>query len=302
MKIQKVRELAGHAGPIYRMCFGRTKNHLLTASGDCFIAEWNFELGTASPFSIKLENPCIALLYLQQHNLLVCGTITGGMHVVNLLLKKEEKLLQVHEDGLFALCYVEEENWVIAGGGQGFISVWNAETWDLMRHFKVAQGKIRHIRKDGERIFVSSADGTIRILDLPWLNLLETIVAHEGGALCTIDHPTKPVIISGGKDGYLRLWHRDDFRLVMEIPAHNFGIYDLSISPDRSLLASASRDKSVKIWNLSDFAPLAKITRPNFEAHTHSVNTLLWNENPNLLLTAGDDRKIKCWNISREIP
>ncbi|MDP4826346.1 MAG: WD40 repeat domain-containing protein [Flavobacteriales bacterium] len=298
MKIEKIRELSGHAGPIYRMCFGRSENHLLTASGDCFVAEWDFNLGVASPFSIKLEHPCIALLYLQEQNTLICGTITGGMHVVNLNLKKEEKLLQVHEDGLFALCYIEEEKWVIAGGGQGFISVWNAETWELVRHFKVAQGKIRHIRKAKDRVIVSSADGTVRILDLPWLNILETIEAHEGGALCTIDHPSKPVMISGGKDGYLRLWHSNDSRLLMEIPAHNFGIYDLVISPDKSLLASASRDKSVKIWGLNDLSPLDKIARPKYEAHTHSVNTLLWNDNPELLISAGDDRKIKCWKIS----
>lgn len=301
-KIEKIRELAGHAGPIYRMCMGRSLNHVLTASGDHFIAEWNYVEGLPSPFSIKLDQPCLSLLFIPKTNMLICGTSTGGMHVINLSTKKEEKLLQVHENGVFALCFVEEEDWVIAGGGQGFITVWNSTTWELIRHFKVADGKIRHITRIGQQVVISAGDGTLRMLDLPWLNILHTIEAHSEGALCTIEHPSKPVIISAGKDGFLRLWHRDDFRMIMEIPAHNFAIYDLVVSPCKTMLASASRDKSVKIWHLSDMSPMAKIARPQFEAHTHSVNTLVWTDDPNMLLTSGDDRKIKCWKITREIP
>ncbi|MFM1932679.1 MAG: hypothetical protein RL226_1982 [Bacteroidota bacterium] len=290
--------MSGHAGPIYQLHRGRTADHVLTISGDHFVAEWNIASGVASPFSVKLEHPGLCLWCSKDASYMACGTLAGGLHIINLREKKEEHLFKVHTQGVFALLEVADENWLIAGGGDGFLSVWEIGTWRLVRHFKVVDAKIRTLLVVDDRLHVGAGDGSITMLDLPWLNILNTFYAHEGGTYSLTAHPQKPVLISGGKDGLLKLWRRADHSLLMEIPAHNFSIYSMAVSPDQRLLATGSRDKTIKLWDLSSMDFLARIERPEYAAHTHSINSLLWLPETNQLISAGDDRKIKVWIIA----
>jgi len=80
--------------------------------------------------------------------------------------------------------------------------------------------------------------------------------------------------------------------LVKSIPAHNWAIYDIVFNPDATLFATASRDKTIKIWDAITYQLLKRITKENLNAHTYSVNKLLWSTYNNYLVSAGDDRTI----------
>ncbi|MCH2198759.1 MAG: hypothetical protein MK081_08235 [Flavobacteriales bacterium] len=296
MNVRKSKELAGHAGPIYDLFTGRSKGHVLTASGDKFIAEWNLDEGVASPFSVKLEEAVFSGYFHEDKQLLLAGTASGNLHVIDLQANKELRNLAVHKKGVFSMIHIPQENWFIIGGGDGFLSVWDDQQFELIRHFKVSDFKIRSLSLVDEQLAVTSGDGFIRIFDLPWLNEQHAINAHEGGAYCAVKHPNKPVLISGGKDAHLRFWHLEDFSEIRNIPAHNFGIYQIKFSPDGKKALSASRDKTLKLWNSDDFGLIERIDRPKYPAHTHSINSILWLDN-NQFISAGDDRKIKLWGI-----
>nr|MDQ3100792.1 hypothetical protein [Bacteroidota bacterium] len=108
-------------------------------------------------------------------------------------------------------------------------------------------------------------------------------------------HPAKPVLISGGKDGYLRFWRTDqDHQLTREIAAHKGGIYRILFNDDGSLCATCSRDRTIKIWNANSFEPLHRLDRVA-GGHTHSVNSILWIDD--LLISASDDRTLIAWPI-----
>jgi WD40 repeat protein len=304
VKIDKIQELRGHSGPIYALLEGRKAGFVLTASGDRFIAEWNLtglnENKEAEPskFSIQLEQPCFSTLYLEEEGFLLAGNSEGGIHVIDLSEGKEARLLKVHEKGVFAFCHIPEENMIIAGGGNGFLSAWEIGTWKLLRHFQISSSKVRSLLYTDNQVFVGSGDGFLRVFDLPWLNETHTISGHEGGIYSFAKHPDKPILISGGKDAFLRFWKTDTLERIREIPAHNFGIYSIVFAPDGKHAATASRDKTIKIWDAQTFDSPMRIERPEFSAHTHSVNTLVWLKEPNLLVSAGDDRRLNIWKIT----
>ncbi len=305
IKIEKIQELRGHSGPIYALLEGRKAGFVLSVSGDHFIAEWNLtgltkgEEAAPSKFSIQLESPCFSALYLENEGFFLAGNSDGGIHIIDLTQKIEARLLKVHEKGVFAFCHIPEENMVIAGGGNGFLSVWEVGTWKLLRHFQVTSSKIRSLLYTENQLFVGSGDGYLRVFDLPWLNELHTISAHEGGIYSFAKHPSKPVLISGGKDAFLRFWKTDTLECIREIPAHNFGIYDIVFDPSGELAATASRDKTIKIWDANTFDAPMRIDRPKFTSHTHSVNALAWLKEPAVLVSAGDDRRINLWSITK---
>jgi WD40 repeat protein len=294
----KKREMAGHSGPVYAICEGRTSGMLLSASGDRFIAEWDWKTGLSSPFSVKLNAPCFAIACNINDQLLMVGTGEGNLHVIDLANKQELHNFKVHTQGIFSIVLIAEENLIVVAGGDGYLSVWEPVTWKLLRHFKVSDFKLRALHVFESTLWVGTSDGSLHRFDLPWLNELERINAHEGGCYCITHHPTKPLLITGGKDGHLRFWHFDaNIRPFRAIPAHNFGIYALAFSPNGRWAVSASRDKSLKVWDASSFDPLVKIVRPKVPAHTHSVNQVMW-MNEHTFVSTGDDRKLIVWEVT----
>lgn len=295
--VKKQFELSGHAGPVYGFSEGRTYGSLLTASGDRFIAEWDLEQATASPFSVKMEEAVFTVHCMIEKQLMLAGTGNGHLHIIDLAAGKEVKNLKVHTKGVFCILPVPEENLILVAGGDGFLSVWEPGSWKLLRHFQISTSKLREIKYINNHVFVGGSDGYIRVFDLPWLNELHRFEAHEEGTYTIQKHPRKPLLVTGGKDGHIRFWHlNENFRPVLAIPAHNYGIYSIVFSPDGRFAASASRDKSIKIWDAELFEPQARLIRPTYPMHTHSVNWLWWHPN-GLLISGGDDRKIMAWNI-----
>ncbi len=299
IKVEKKYEFARHAGPVYRLCKGRSEQTFLSASGDRFIAEWHPETGEPSPFSVKLEDPCFAVNCLIEQHLLLVGTQGGNLHVIDLAAKQEIHNFKVHSKGIFAIEHIKGEHLIAVAGGDGFLSVWDIRTWKLVRHFAVSDEKLRSLTVIKDRLLVTTSGGELIVFDTPWLNELHRILAHEGGCYCVAEHPTKPLWVSGGKDGHLRFWHRDDIRPVRAIPAHNFGIYRIAFNTNGTIAASASRDKTVKFWNADSFDPVGRIERPAQPGHTHSVNDVMWLDERRIV-TAGDDRRIILWEIDLE--
>lgn len=299
-KFIKIGETKGHTGPIYDASLGKSKDSIFTCSGDRFLAEWDLKTMSASPFSVRLEQPCFAIEHDQERNLLLLGNSLGGIHLIDLKASKELRLLQVHEKGVFSFLRVKNQDdkvLLLSGGGAGKLQVWEYPEMNLHRTIVMAPSKIRCIEalEDG-KIFVGQSNGMATIMDDVFFNTLAEWKAHEGGVFSLLNHPKKKVLISGGKDGHLRLWKKDNFEEVLAIPAHNFGIYDLKLVKNKYLV-SASRDKTLALWDVDSMDLLHRARRPQINMHTHSINTLVWNEELEVLVSAGDDRRIIFWKI-----
>src|SRR5690606_32205554 len=205
-----------------------------------------------------------------------------------------------HVKGIFAITELPDGRLVIAAG-DGTISVWTLDAnsrFSLQRKIPLSNDKVRGLALDpsGQMLAVACGDGSIHILNAADLNEQHTLPGHDIGANSLAWHPSKPVLVTGGKDGHLRLWRSDDgFRPLHAFPAHKDTLYAIAFSPDGHHLASASRDKSAKLWDAGTFDPLRKLDR-SAGGHGYSVNALLW-AGPHSLLTASDDKAIVQWNV-----
>ncbi len=299
-KFIKIGETKGHTGPIYDTSLGKSQNSIFTCSGDRFLAEWDLKTMTASPFSVRLEQPCFAIEHHREAGLLLLGNSLGGIHLIDLKASKELRLLQAHEKGVFSFLRWRNQDGkelLLSGGGAGKLQVWNYPEMSLYRTIVMSPSKIRCIEalEDG-RIFIGQSNGMATVMDDVFFNTHHEWQAHEGGVFSMLHHPKKKIIITGGKDGHLRLWKKDGFDEVLAIPAHNFGIYDLQLVKNKYLV-SASRDKTLTLWDISSMDLLHRARRPQMHTHTHSINTLIWNNELEILVSAGDDRRIIFWKI-----
>jgi len=292
--VKHVATLTGHSGCVYAMDKGISEQTVYTGGSDRFIALWNLETLQAENFSASLPAPVYAICNIPEKKLLLAGTTTGSIHIIDLEKREEIRILQHHTAPIFDIKYSFKTNCFYTAGGDGNFAVCSLDTLSLIKIKKLSNQKVRGIdfNYTTSEIAVALGDCNILVFDLHTLNHKKDFIAHQFAANVVRYSPDGKFLLTGGKDAHLNIWQVGSYKLVQSIPAHNWAIYDIVFNPDATLFATASRDKTIKIWDAKTYQLLKRITKENFEAHTHSVNKLLWSTYHNYLVSVGDDRMV----------
>lgn len=297
MTISKTFAYNGHEGSVYTLETGNEQGTFYSGGGDKVVSLWH--LRSETPTGIVATTSviyCIRLLKDKQQ--LVIGVSGGGFHVVDILQKKELRFIVHHVNGVFDIAYLSKQNKIVTAGADGKIALWSAEDFTLLKSFSLCNGKIRSLALNADETLLAAGcgDGHIRVFSTDAFEMIKDIPAHTESTNSVAFHPDGKRLISGGKDAHLRSWSLDSFEMLSEVPAHNYAIYSIVFSPDKKLMVTASRDKTLKLWNSDDLSFINRIDKLRFDAHSHSVNKVLWLE-ADALISAGDDRKIFQWKV-----
>jgi WD40 repeat protein len=116
---------------------------------------------------------------------------------------------------------------------------------------------------------------------------VNSILAHQGGALAVDLSKNGKWIASGGTDRTVRLWKRDG-TLVHTLP-HNATLHGVQFSPDSQRVAAAGLDGVVRLWSV-DGTPLATM-----KGHTAPVWGVAFSPDGQIIASASADRTINLW-------
>ena len=305
--VKHIATLTGHSGCIYAMDKGFSEKTIFTGGSDRYIALWNLETLQAEKFSAALPAAIYAICHIPEKNILLAGTTTGAIHILDLDKKEEIKILQHHRGPVFDIQYSLKTNCFYTVGGDGNFAVCSLDTLSLLKMKNLSYDKARSIAFNDatSEIAVALGDSNVLIFDLLTLEYKNDFIAHQlgkkiVGANIVRYSPDGKFLLTGGRDAHLNIWSVENYELIKSIPAHNWAIYDIVFSPDATLFATASRDKTVKIWDAKTYQILNRITKLNFEAHTHSVNKLIWSTYRNYLVSVGDDKMVMIREVNRK--
>ena len=307
VEVAHIATLTGHSGCVYAMDRGFSEHTIFTGGSDRYIALWNLETLKAEKFSAALPSPIYTICHIPEKNILLAGTTTGSIHILDLNKKKEIKILQHHRGPVFDIQYSLKTNCFYTAGGDGNLAVCSLDTLSLLKMKKLSYDKARSIAFNyvTSEIAVALGDSNVLIFDLLTLEYKNDFIAHQVGekvvgANVVRYSPDGKFLLTGGRDAHLNIWSVENYELIKSIPAHNWAIYDITFNPDATLFATASRDKTIKIWDAKTYQVLKRITKLNFEAHTHSVNKLIWSTYRNYLVSVGDDKMVMIREVNRK--
>lgn len=288
---------SGHRGGVYALAKD-PQGSFLSVGSDGTVVCWRPDQGTVGTAVAQLPRPVFSLA--QRGSVVVAGLDDGSLHVLDTAARSETRNMTLHAKGVFACCWTDDGSRLLSIGGEGSRAVWHWPNMELVRQIPLSDAKLRGVAvsPDGHWLAISASDGRVHVLDTAHHNELITLDAHAGGAYGLAFHPTKPVLLTGGRDGKLCAWKMEgQWTRVLEVAAHQGSIYSMVFSPDGSRLATASRDKTIKVWDAASLAPLMKLDRST-GGHTHSVNALAWLDDRSLV-SAGDDKRVLQWSLGR---
>lgn len=144
----------------------------------------------------------------------------GKLIIRNYKTKQIVKTFEIGNDQkhpIRAAKFIARKKWVVCGGDDMIIRVFNYNTGEMEAEFE----------------------------------------AHEDFIRCIAVHPTKPYILTCSDDVKIKLWDWEQgWQNVRVFEGHNHYIMQVVFSPkDPNIFASASLDKSVKVWNINKPVP-----------------------------------------------
>jgi len=131
----------------------------------------------------------------------------------------------------------------------------------------------------------------------PSLELVQTLVGHDGPVFCVTVSPSGFHIASGGRDKKVMIWSESgeggDWARVQVLEDHTDWIWAVCFSPDGKQLATGSEDKLIKTYSFNEGNAILAHT---LEGHTEFVRSLSFSPDCKLLCSGSWDKSIKFWN------
>lgn len=285
--VNTLKILTGHTSAVYALA-PSGDGGFYSAGGDGMVVKWP-ENGSDGVLFARIPDNVYSLFFSFQRNSLFAGTRSGDLFEIN--VAGQVRRLQAHHHGLYAMA--ENNGKLITTGGDGKLIIWNAAL-EIEKIVQVSEKSCRGLFHGENHWWTGSSDFMIRKYNQQF-ELMSVSEGHSGSVFTIAGLPDGR-IVSGGRDAVLRIWSQSG-ELLETISAHLLHIHDIQLSPDCGLLATSGMDKTIKIWNPQNMELLKVIDAGKMEAHTSSVNKLLWLKN-NVLVSAGDDRKVMVFELN----
>lgn len=273
-----------HDAPIYALSGNSTQ--LYTAGSDRLIRRWHWPNGQQDAFNVQHTHSPMALACIGDKTLAV-GYLNGDIYLIDTPTKTVLFHDTLSGDSAVSFYFDKTLNCLLIGTANGMLSALDLTSKQWLYEDRVATGKIRKILAlhQPSKVCFSSQSGEIGYFDVHRGVLVHSFMAHGLGANGLVVR--NGLMLSGGKDGFLRLWDPESCALIHEIPAHKGVIYDLLAFED--CWVSGSRDKSIKVWDRVSLKPIQKLS-----LHRQSVNALL-QQNEHSFVSVSDDKKMAYW-------
>lgn len=173
------------------------------------------------------------------------------------------KTFRGHTDGV--MCLQFDDSFLITGGYDNTIKVWNIETGECLRTLTGHALCVRALHFDEAKLISGSMDRTLKIWNYHTGQCIRTLQGHTDGVV-TLDFDSR-ILASGSVDATIKIWNFATGE-CSTLKGHCDLVNKVQIYK-KKLLVSASDDATVKLWDIASRTCLR-----TFNGHVRQVQCL----------------------------
>jgi WD40 repeat protein len=162
-------------------------------------------------------------------------------------------VLEGHTDIVTSVAITPDEKYVITGGADKTVRLWDATTGKEIRQFTGHTGKVTGVAtisdEDGTYIFSSSDDGTVREWDLEKGTEIGQLIGHTGPV--TSVRSNGVIVVTTGADKTVRVWDAFKRTQYKVLTGHSDVVTCADISYGGRFVATGSLDKTARLWDVT---------------------------------------------------
>ncbi|KNC96819.1 snoRNA-binding rRNA-processing protein PWP2 [Spizellomyces punctatus DAOM BR117] len=204
---------------------------------------------------------------------------------------------QGHHHEMSCLSYSQDGQFVITGGDDGKVKLWNTQTGFCFVTFTEHSAGVTAVEfaKQGQIVFSASLDGTVRAFDLIRYRNFRTFTTPTPVQFsCLAVDPSGEVVCAGSSDTFeIFVWSVQTGKLLDILTGHEGPVSHLTFSPSEGILASGSWDKTVRMWDV-----FGKDRAQEAMEHQAEVISIAYRPDGKVLAASTLDGQVSLWNVN----
>ena len=168
-----------------------------------------------------------------------------------------------HEGQVRSVAVTPDGHYLISGGLDGTVGLWELETGQEVRLFTGHHGEVRSVAvtPDGRYAVSGSSDKTVRVWELETGREVRCFTGHEEWVNCVAVTPDGRYVVSGSGGSWdrdkwidctVRVWELATGREVRRFAGHKDWVRSVLVTPDGRYVVSGSSDGTVRLWYIGD--------------------------------------------------
>nr|GLL40971.1 flowering time control protein FY isoform X1 [Ipomoea trifida]GMD59604.1 flowering time control protein FY isoform X1 [Ipomoea batatas] len=214
---------------------------------------------------------------------LITGSQSGEFTLWNGQSFNFEMILQAHDQAVRSMIWSYNDNWMVTGDDGGAIKYWQTNMNNVKANKTAHKESVRDLR-------FGTSHGAKKSAHYP---------AGHGWDVKSVDwHPTKSLLVSGGKDNLVKLWDAKSGRELCSFHGHKNTVLCVKWNQNGNWVLTASKDQIIKLYDIRAMKELE-----SFRGHRKDVTALAWHPFHEEYFVSGSyDGSIFHWLVGHETP
>jgi WD40 repeat protein/serine/threonine protein kinase len=327
----EIHRFIGHSDYVYDVEFLPNGTQFISSSYDSTLRLWDIETDETSlifdghdsaVYQVLFNSDGTQMLSVSKDQTIhLWDTQTGELIRIFGPDSPDTEEIEGHSNRAISVAYSPDEKFIISGGYDNVMHLWDVETGELLRTFGPDNPDTDEIEghkpstdedtlpiwfvqysPDGKTAFSASFDETIIQWDIDTGEIirifgkddLETdeIEGHLVGVLGVNVLSDGKRILTHAWDNTIILWDVETGEIIHQYLGHDNWLWNIAISPDEKTFISASADSTMILWDIES----GEIIR-HFLGHEDSVLSVDFSPDGKWVVSAGRDGLVTLWNI-----
>ncbi|EAY22892.1 hypothetical protein TVAG_076390 [Trichomonas vaginalis G3] len=205
---------------------------------------------------------------------------------------------QGHSQEVSAIEFSPNGKWLITGGYDGTIIIWNTKTYEVIKKLTPQPSPIVSIvtNEDADLYAIGFLNGFVGMYNADFDPPMNSFQAHES-PITEIDlSPLTQLLATSSEDSTVKIWNimRGPASCKHTLSFHKTPITNITFSANDTIIISASRDSSVIIQNYKTETILYTIQN----AHRGNILEIAHSPKQRMFLMSGDDQSLSVWEYA----
>lgn len=163
------------------------------------------------------------------------------------------RVLSSHQGIVQGLAFSPDGQFILSGGADGRLLLWNRATGTIVRAFTGHSGPLQRVvfSPNGETVFSASNDGTVIKWNVATGENLLVFGEHDTRVTTVNISPDGQWVVSGDANGLAYIWDSETGDIRHTLQGHTALIHHADFSPNGIYVLTASEDISVIRWNVA---------------------------------------------------